>query len=245
MIYIVDGDAYAGRCLAMRLSIAGMPPKLYVDTDAFLRDFDPERAGVILLGVHTTDQRELRLLDCLSPLSASQAAVVVADIGSVALCRQAFKAGASEFFERPVDNEEIVAVLQQLLRTRLHQHARQVVKQRASERYARLSLREREVLAMIVTGATNRSVAKALQISARTVEVHRARLIAKLEVANLAQMVRYYADLVEMNEIQDQYFEPSRSIPEEAPRRLDVLRGGPRCTGQGASKNGLRRLQPR
>ncbi len=67
----------------------------------------------------------------------------------------------------------------------------------ARERYARLSAREREVLGMIVAGLTNKEIGRALALSPRTVETHRANLFAKLEAASLAQVIRQYADLVE------------------------------------------------
>ena len=118
-------------------------------------------------------------------------------IGTVEMCRRAFKAGAAEFLEKPVNDEQLLEALQNAVRQHVRSRERHQADRRARERYAHLSEREREVLGLIVAGLTNKEIGRALDLSPRTVETHRANLFAKLEAESLAQLIRHYAALVE------------------------------------------------
>jgi len=108
------------------------------------------------------------------------------------LCRRAFKQGAAEFLEKPADDDLLLDALHQAVREHVRSRERGQAGRDARERLARLSGREREVLALVVEGLTNKQIARALALSPRTVETHRANLSAKLEVATLAQLIRVY-----------------------------------------------------
>jgi FixJ family two-component response regulator len=116
--------------------------------------------------------------------------------GTVEMCRRAFKAGAAEFLEKPVDDEQLLEALQQAVRQHVRSRERSQADNAARERVAQLSEREREVLAFIVQGLTNKEIARTLALSPRTVETHRANLFAKLDCVSLAQLIRRYAVLV-------------------------------------------------
>ncbi len=113
------------------------------------------------------------------------------------MCRRAFKAGAAEFLEKPIDDEALLEVLQKAVRQHVRSRGRSEAGREARRRYAHLSDREREVLGMIVAGLTNKDIARALDLSPRTVETHRANLFAKLEAESLAHLIRQYAALID------------------------------------------------
>jgi FixJ family two-component response regulator len=115
--------------------------------------------------------------------------------GTVVLCRRAFKAGATEFLEKPVDDDVLLEALQNAVRQHVHSRERHQADRHAREHYAQLSDREREVLGLIVEGLTNKEIGRALGLSPRTVETHRANLFAKLQVDSLAHLIRHYATL--------------------------------------------------
>ncbi|MBU0893543.1 MAG: LuxR C-terminal-related transcriptional regulator, partial [Gammaproteobacteria bacterium] len=117
--------------------------------------------------------------------------------GTVEMCRRAFKAGAAEFLEKPVDDEVLIEALQNAVRQHVRSRERHQGDQQARERFAQLSAREREVLGLIVEGLTNKEIGRALELSPRTVETHRANLFAKLGAESLAQLIRRYAALVD------------------------------------------------
>jgi RNA polymerase sigma factor (sigma-70 family) len=115
--------------------------------------------------------------------------------GTVELCRRAFKSGATEFLEKPVDDEVLLEALQNAVRLHVRSRERHQANREARAHYAQLSEREREVLGLIVEGLTNKEIGRALGLSPRTVETHRANLFAKLQVESLAHLIRHYAAL--------------------------------------------------
>ena len=139
----------------------------------------------------------LTVLDTLIAQGVDQPVIMLTGHGTVDLCRRAFKAGAAEFLEKPVDDDLLLDALQKAVRAHVRSRERHRADRHARERYERLSEREREVLSLIVAGLTNKEIGRALALSPRTVETHRANLFAKLEAESLAQVIRRYADLVE------------------------------------------------
>lgn len=117
--------------------------------------------------------------------------------GTVEMCRRAFKGGAAEFLEKPVDDDRLLEALQQAVRQHVQSRQRSQADRAARERHAQLSGREREVLALVVEGLTNKEIGRVLGLSPRTVEAHRAHLFDKLQAPSLAQLVRQYAALVD------------------------------------------------
>jgi two-component system, LuxR family, response regulator FixJ len=113
------------------------------------------------------------------------------------MCRRAFKGGAAEFLEKPVDDEQLLNALQQVVRQHIASRERAKTEQESRARFLQLSEREREVLDLIAAGLTNKEVARALALSPRTVETHRANLFAKLDCDSLAQLIRRYVVLVD------------------------------------------------
>jgi len=113
------------------------------------------------------------------------------------MCRRAFKSGAAEFREKPVNDEQLLVALRNAVRQHVKSRERHKSDRLAQERFAQLSEREREVLDLIVAGLTNKEIGRALDVSPRTVETHGANLFAKLEAKSLAQLIRRYAGLVE------------------------------------------------
>ena len=117
--------------------------------------------------------------------------------GAVEMCRRAFKYVAAEFLEKPVDDEMLLKALQNAVRQHVRSRARNNADRESRDHFALLSERELEVLGLIVAGLTNKEIGRALSLSPRTVETHRANLFAKLEVESLAVLIRRFAGFVE------------------------------------------------
>ena len=120
--------------------------------------------------------------------------------GTVDMCRRAFKSGAAEFLEKPVNDDALLEALQNAVRQHVRSRERQQANHVARERYTQLSPREREVLGLIISGLTNKEIGRALDLSPRTVETHRASVFAKLGAESLADLIRRYAAIVESGE---------------------------------------------
>lgn len=197
LIHLVDDDEAVRDSLALLIGTVGLRVQAWADPQAFLAGFDRTGIGAIVLDVRMPGIGGLTVLDRLVAQGVDQPVIMLTGHGTVEMCRRAFKAGAAEFLEKPVDDEQLLEALQQAVRQHVRSRERSQADQAARERVAQLSEREREVLAFIVAGLTNKEIARELALSPRTVETHRANLFAKLESDSLAQLIRRYALLVD------------------------------------------------
>lgn len=196
-IHLIDDDAAVREGLALLIGTVGLRVTTWADPQAFLSGFDREAIGAIVLDVRMPGISGLTVLDTLVAQGADQPVIMLTGHGTVDMCRRAFKAGATEFLEKPVNDELLIEALQHAVRQHVRSRERHQADRAARERYAQLSEREREVLGLIVAGLTNKEIGRALDLSPRTVETHRANLFAKLQAESLAQLIRQYAALVD------------------------------------------------
>lgn len=199
LIHLIDDDEAVRDSLALLISTVGLRVQTWAQPQTFFSDFDRQSIGAIVLDVRMPGISGLTVLDQLMADGVEQPVIMLTGHGTVDLCRRAFKAGAFEFLEKPVDDERLIETLQNAVRQHVKTRARHQTDRHTRAQYAQLSEREREVLGLIVVGLTNKEMGRALGVSPRTVETHRANLFAKLEIDSLAQLVRHYATLAEEN----------------------------------------------
>ncbi len=197
LVHVVDDDAGVRDALAALIASVGLRVATWGDPQAFLAGHDRQAIGAIVLDLRMPGISGLAVLEQLRAQGADQPVVVLSGHGTVELCRRAFKGGAAEFLEKPVDDDVLLDALQQAVRQHVRSRERRAADDDARSRHARLSPREREVLSLIVAGLTNKDIGRALALSPRTVETHRANLFDKLGTESLAQLVRRYAALVD------------------------------------------------
>ena len=195
LIHLIDDDAAVRDSLALLIGTVGLRVQTWADPQEFMRSFDRQSIGAIVLDVRMPGISGLTVLDTLVAQGVDQPVIMLTGHGTVELCRRAFKSGAAEFLEKPVDDEVLLEALQNSVRQHVHSRERHQANQQAREHYTQLSEREREVLGLIVEGLTNKEIGRALGLSPRTVETHRANLFAKLQVDSLAHLIRHYAVL--------------------------------------------------
>ena len=197
LIHLVDDDDAVRESLGLLISTVGLRVQTWADPQAFLAGFDRASICAIVLDVRMPGISGLALVEQLLAQGVDQPVILLTGHGTVEMCRRAFKAGAAEFLEKPVDDEVLIEALQTAVRQHVRSRERHQADQQARDRYAQLSPREREVLGLIVEGLTNKEIGRALALSPRTVETHRANLFAKLEAESLAQLIRRYAALAD------------------------------------------------
>jgi two-component system, LuxR family, response regulator FixJ len=197
LIQVVDDDEAVREALALLIGTVGLRVATWPHPDIFLTGFDRDAVGAIVLDMRMPGLSGLALLERLRAEGVDQPVIMLTGHGTVEMCRRAFKQGAAEFLEKPVDDDLLLDALHQAVRSHVRSRERLLAGREARERLARLSEREREVLTLVVEGLTNKEIARALTLSPRTVETHRANLCAKLEVATLAQLIRVYGAALE------------------------------------------------
>lgn len=196
LIHLIDDDEAVRTSLALLIGTVGLRVQAWADPQEFMRRFERQDIGAIVLDVRMPGISGLTVLGTLIEQGVDQPIIMLTGHGTVELCRRAFKSGATEFLEKPVDDEILLEALQNAVRQHVRSRQRNLASRQAREHYEQLSEREREVLGLIVEGLTNKEIGRALVLSPRTVETHRANVFAKLQVESLAHLIRNYAALV-------------------------------------------------
>ena len=197
LVHLIDDDEAVRSSLALLISTVGLRVQGWGDPQQFLREFPRGDIGAIVLDVRMPGISGLAVLETLVREGVDQPVIMLTGHGTVEMCRRAFKSGAAEFLEKPVDDEALLEGLQNAVRQHVKSRERLAADRAARERYAQLSEREKEVAGFIVEGLTNKEIGRALSLSPRTVETHRANLFAKLQADSLAQLIRRYATLID------------------------------------------------
>ena len=197
LVHLIDDDDAVRSSLALLISTVGLRVQGWPDPQRFLREFPRQDIGAIVLDVRMPGISGLAVLETLVAQGVDQPVIMLTGHGTVEMCRRAFKSGAAEFLEKPVDDEALLEALQNAVRQHVKSRERLAADRVARERFAQLSEREREVAGLIVEGLTNKEIGRALSLSPRTVETHRANLFAKLEAESLAQLIRRYAAVID------------------------------------------------
>lgn len=189
-VFVVDDDEAVRSSLQVLLRLKGLPARGFASAEELLAGWTPGWAGCLVVDLRMPGMSGLELLTRLRELGCDLPAIVITAHGDVANTRSSFRAGAVDFFEKPVDNDALLAAIREAL-DRSAARAREA-RERAqvTERLSRLTAREREVLDLVAAGRHNREIAAALAISPRTVEVYKARMMEKLQCRTLAEVVR-------------------------------------------------------
>lgn len=188
VVYIVDDDVSVRDSLSLMLSLEGFHTLSFASPADFLASAKPEWKGTVLLDLRMPEMSGLELQQRIARDLPGLAVIVITAHGDVAAARQAFLAEAVDFIEKPFTPQQIFAALASASsRGRAVPDDRPDLQTWARER---LTSRETEVLAEIAAGRHNRDIAERLRISPRTVEVHKSRILDKLGVRNVVELVR-------------------------------------------------------
>jgi FixJ family two-component response regulator len=188
--YIVDDDAGIRDSLSLWLGMRGVRTLTYESAEAFLAAVQPEWRGCVLIDLRLSGMDGLQLQAALLGLGVVMPVVFVTGHGDVGTARDALKAGAFDFVEKPVDNDRLVELVGLAIAKDAEEAQRAAQAAATVGRLQRLTQRERQVMDYVVAGRHNREIAAELGISPRTVEVYKARLMEKLDVRRVADLVR-------------------------------------------------------
>lgn len=189
-VFIIDDDASVRDALGLLLSLRGYRTTMFADAASFLGALRKEWQGCLLIDIRMPGMDGLALQRELAERGCTLPAIIITGHGDVASARDAFRAAAIDFLEKPLDEARLVRAIEEALARQRTTHVERQHQQEFSRRLATLTPREREVLDLVVAGRHNREIAELLGISVRTVEVHKARMMSKLEVTTIPQLVR-------------------------------------------------------
>jgi FixJ family two-component response regulator len=189
-VFVVDDDAGMRAALRRLIAAAGLAVETYASAAELLEQCDLTRPGILLLDVMMPGMTGLELQESLLARGITSPVIFLTGSHSIPIAVAAIQRGAVDFVEKPFDNADLLARLQRALQIVADKHVAQVNRAEFERRLALLTPREREVMDHVVTGKTSKEIARALGASHRTIEIHRTRVMAKMEAASLADLVR-------------------------------------------------------
>jgi FixJ family two-component response regulator len=185
-VFVVDDDAAVRDSLALLLGLRGYATAVFACAEDFLRALQPPWRGCVVADIRMPGMSGLDMQIALAAHPSHLPFIIITGHGDIAAARQAIKAKAVDFLEKPFDDEQLVRAIDKALAASQDDMALDD----ARARCALLSPRERQVLELVVNGVDNQRLGERLGISPRTVEVHKARVMTKTGARNLAELIR-------------------------------------------------------
>ena len=195
LVYVIDDEAPIRDSLAMLLRSVGLASSLFSDAPSFLAVAPWHEHACVIADVRMPGMSGLELQETLRSRGAALPVIIVTGHGDIGMAVRAMKNGAADFIEKPFNGQVLLDAVHRALARAATPPAAAAVsaegdREDLARRIASLSPREREVMALVAEGLPNKSVATRLDLSTRTVEVHRAKVMEKMGARSLAELVR-------------------------------------------------------
>jgi two-component system, LuxR family, response regulator FixJ len=190
LVYVVDDDQAVRSSLSLLMKSVGLRCLAFASAAEFLRGYDPERSSCLVADVRMPGMSGLELQSELGERQIDIPIVFITGYGDVPMAVEAMKAGAVDFIQKPFRDQELLDCINTALQEDGERRSARADASEAHKRLATLTPREAEVLDKVVLGCANKVIALDLGVSQRTVELHRARVMQKMGVRSVAELVR-------------------------------------------------------
>jgi len=189
-VFIIDDDEAVRRFLSGLIASVGLHVETYASAQEFLDADEPSQPGCLLLDIRMPGMSGLELQKELASRNIRIPIIILTGHGNVQVAVHAMKAGAVDFIEKPFNNELLLDRIQMAVAESVDADTTRVKQDEIAHRMELLTPREHQVLEIVATGETNKAVARRLDISEKTVEIHRARVMEKMQAKSLADLVK-------------------------------------------------------
>ena len=189
-VFVVDDDDAVRTSLRLLLKSVGLPVETFASAQEFLDAFDSDRAGCLVLDIRMPGMSGLELQQRLNEIHAIVPIVFITGHGDVPMAVEAMQHGAVDFIQKPFRDQDLIDRINQALEKDRDNRAGLKERDAIRRRMQQLTPREREVLDLVTQGKANKVIAGDLNVSQRTVEIHRARVMEKMGASSLAHLVR-------------------------------------------------------
>jgi len=189
-VFLVDDDPSILKALKRLLDVAGMKVAAFDSAQAFLDAYDPEAEGCVVLDVRMPGIGGFELQDLLAERGCTLPIVFLTGHGDISMSVMAMKHGAADFLTKPVSSEQLLPAIRDAFAKCGVAHQQRSARNSIEDRLRSLTPREREVLEHLIGGKLNKQVAFDLGTVEKTIKVHRARVMDKMGVRSLAELVR-------------------------------------------------------
>ena len=189
-VFVVDDDEAMRSSLKWLIESVGLRVECHASAEEFIGSYYPGRSGCLLLDVRMPGMSGLELQEDLQNHEITIPIIIITGHGDVPMSVRAMKAGATDFIEKPFNDELLLDSIRNALLVDGNQRDQQAERAELAGRLALLTPREHEVMDMVTQGKSNKEIARALDVSAKTVEAHRAKVMEKMQAKSLAALVR-------------------------------------------------------
>jgi len=190
VVFVVDDDLAMREALQDLLASVGMDVRLFASTQDFMQAQRPDAPGCLVLDVRLPGASGLSFQEELPRAGVDLPVIFITGHGDIPMTVRAMKAGAVEFLSKPFRDQELLDAIDAAIERHRAQRRQAALVAELRERFAALTQREREVLALVSAGRVNKQIAADLGISEATVKVHRGQIMRKMQTTSLAQLVR-------------------------------------------------------
>lgn len=191
-VYIVDDDQAIRRAMDLLMRSVGLDFEIFHTADDFLETHSNDRAGCLVLDIRMPGLGGLELQEKLNEMGSTLPIIFITGHGDVPMAVEAMQKGAVDFIQKPFRDQELLDRIGVALKADEERRSARDQKAEVASRIDKLTKREREVMDLVVTGKPNKVIAYELGVSQRTVEIHRARVMEKMQAKSLADLVRMH-----------------------------------------------------
>lgn len=189
-VFVVDDDEAALDSLVMLLRSDGLNPRGFSSAASFLEGLKPDARGCIISDVRMPGMDGVQLIRTLKAMNCLLPVIVITGHADVTVAVQAMKSGAAEFIQKPFESELILRLVRACLEENDDAVDASARRDRVLRRIDSLTARERQVMDLVIQGASNKVIAASLSISPRTVEIYRANVMSKMRADSLSDLIR-------------------------------------------------------
>lgn len=189
-VFIVDDDEAVRDSLGLLLRSVGYRARCYAGARDFLKAFDPKDYGCLVLDIRMPGMTGLELQKHLADIGCNIPIVFITGHGDIPMAVEAVRQGAVDFLQKPFEDQELVDRINDALKQAAEQREGELERLQILDRIESLTAREKQVMGQVVLGKANKVIAGDLGVSQRTVEIHRARVMEKMQANSLAHLVR-------------------------------------------------------
>lgn len=189
-VFIVDDDDAIRHAMQVLLRSVGLSARTFASADEFLEHYDGNRAGCLVLDIRMPGLGGMELQDRLLALGSSMPIIFITGHADVPMAVEAMQKGAFDFIQKPFRDQDLLERIADALSVERRRRSEQQGRAEIQARLSKLTHREKEVMDLVVTGKPNKVIAYDLGTSQRTVEIHRSRVMDKMQARSLADLVR-------------------------------------------------------
>lgn len=189
IVFVVDDDPKVCEALQWLLESVGLKSKIFLSATAFLKNYNPEQQGCVIIDVRMPGMSGLELLDQLKLQKKHLPVIIITGHGDIPMAVRAMKAGAMDFILKPFNDQHLLDQIQKALNHKTA-YIDSENNEKVAKLFATLSVRESEVMFLVISGKLNKQIAHELGLALSTVELYRSRVMLKMKAKTIVDLIR-------------------------------------------------------